>query len=125
MGEVYDAWDDELAIPVALKTLHLPGSTEEAHKHLKLEGLLARSVWHPNVCRLYDLGRDGEGADAIWFLTMELLQGETLSARLQREGRLPLDRAQRLVTSRWPRGWPRRIKPESSTATSSRPTSCS
>ena len=97
MGEVYEAWDDELSIQVALKTLHLPGGTEEAHKRLKLEGILARSVWHPNVCRLYDLGRHGEGEDATWFLTMELLRGETLSKRLHDGGKLPLDRAQRFA----------------------------
>ena len=97
MGEVYEAWDDELSIQVALKTLHLPGGTEEAHKRLKLEGILARSVWHPNVCRLYDLGRHGEGEGATWFLTMELLRGETLSKRLHDVGKLPLDRAQRFA----------------------------
>jgi serine/threonine protein kinase/predicted ATPase/Tfp pilus assembly protein PilF len=97
MGEVYEAWDEELSIPVALKTLHLPGSNEEAHKRLKLEGLLARSVWHPNVCRLYDLGRHGEGGDATWFLTMELLRGETLSKRLQDVGSLSPDCAQRFA----------------------------
>lgn len=32
MGEVYEAWDEELSILVALKTLHLPGATEDAHK---------------------------------------------------------------------------------------------
>ncbi|MCA9726852.1 MAG: hypothetical protein KC729_04155, partial [Candidatus Eisenbacteria bacterium] len=31
MGEVYEAWDEELAIPVALKALHLPGRTEDAY----------------------------------------------------------------------------------------------
>jgi len=97
MGEVYEAWDEELSIPVALKALHLPGATEEAHRHLKLEGMLARSIWHPNVCRLYDLGRDGEGEGATWFLTMELLSGETLATQLQENGRLPLERAQRLA----------------------------
>jgi len=97
MGEVYEAWDEELSIPVALKALHLPGGNEEAHKRLKLEGILARSVWHPNVCRLYDLGRHGKGEGATWFLTMELLRGETLSKLLHDVGRLPLDRAQRFA----------------------------
>lgn len=97
MGEVFEAWDAELGIPVALKTLHVSESTEQAHKRLKLEGLLARSVWHPNVCRLYDLGRDGAGEDATWFLTMELLQGETLAERLRQERALPLDDARRLA----------------------------
>lgn len=97
MGEVYEAWDEELSIQVALKTLHLPGATEDAHKRLKLEGLLARSIWHPNVCRLYDLDRHGEGSEATWFLTMELLRGETLSEHLSREGRLTESRTRRLA----------------------------
>lgn len=97
MGEVYEAWDEELSIPVALKTLHLPGATEDAHKRLKLEGILARSVWHPNVCRLYDLGRHGEGEDAIWFLTMELLRGQTLSEHMAQKGKLPPSRARKLA----------------------------
>jgi serine/threonine protein kinase/tetratricopeptide (TPR) repeat protein len=97
MGEVYEAWDEELSIPVALKALHLPGSTDDAHRRLKLEGILARSVWHPNVCRFYDLGRHDAGGEAIWFLTMELLSGETLSKRLHDRGRLAPDRAQRVA----------------------------
>ena len=97
MGEVYEAWDEELSIPVALKTLHLPASTREAHRRLKLEGILARSIGHPNVCRLYDLGQHGEGEEATWFLTMELLRGETLARELQDKGRLPIDRAQRFA----------------------------
>jgi serine/threonine protein kinase/tetratricopeptide (TPR) repeat protein len=97
MGEVYEAWDEELSIPVALKTLLLAGRTDEARRRLKMEGFLARSVWHPNVCRLYDLGRHGEGPSATWFLTMELLLGETLSKRLEREGRLPLAQAQQFA----------------------------
>ena len=92
MGEVYEAWDRELSIPVALKILHLAGGSDRALKLLKLEGLLARSIWHPNVCRVYDLARHGEGTDAVWFLIMELLRGESLSERLANEGRLPLDR---------------------------------
>ena len=42
----------------------------------------ARSVTHPNVCRLYDFHFVGED-DAPLFFTMELLEGETLAQRLQ------------------------------------------
>jgi serine/threonine-protein kinase len=37
-------------------------------------------VTHPNVCRIYDLGQDG----FVRFITMELVQGETLSPRAVR-----------------------------------------
>jgi hypothetical protein len=120
MGEVFEAWDEELSIPVALKALHLRGATEAARKQLKLEGLLARSIWHPNVCRLYDLGRHGDGEDATWFLTMELLRGETLFQLLHEHGRLPL-----AWRSRWRRGSGRRINRASYTAISNPRTSCS
>ncbi|HEY7390798.1 MAG TPA: protein kinase [Bryobacteraceae bacterium] len=46
---------------------------------------------HPNVCRVFDLARepaDGSSEDAIAFLTREFLDGETLEARIRREGRL-------------------------------------
>ncbi len=93
MGEVYEARDDDLAISVALKTVRVAGRGDEAFQQLKLEGLLTRAVWHPNVCRMYDLGRHGEGDASVWFLTMEILHGVTLAERLRETGRLTLDRA--------------------------------
>ena len=93
MGVVYEAWDEELSIRVALKTLTNPARSDDALRRLKLEGLLARSVWHPNVCRVYDVGRHGTGKSSEWFLSMELLQGETLAERLEREKRLAPQRA--------------------------------
>jgi predicted ATPase len=96
MGEVYEAWDGQLSIPVALKTLNLTAGTDRA-QHLKREGLLARSISHPNVCRVYDLGRHGQGNTTVWFLTMELLSGQTLAKQLREVGKLSLDRALRLA----------------------------
>jgi predicted ATPase len=91
MGTVYQAWDRELSLPVALKILHLdPGQDPGGLLRLKREVLLARSVTHPHVCRVHDLGRHGEGTGEVWFLTMELLSGETLSDRLRERGRLPI-----------------------------------
>jgi len=89
MGVVYEAVDEELSIPVALKTLGLDlVGDREALLRLKREVLLARSVAHPNVCRVYDLGRhDGRGGP-VWFLSMELLRGETLRERMRSRGRL-------------------------------------
>ncbi len=94
MGEVYAARDEELGIPVALKTLRLDvGREPQALLRLKREVLLARSVSHRNVCRVYDVGRHGDGVDAVWFLTMELLNGTTLRERLHRGGRLSMQQA--------------------------------
>jgi predicted ATPase/Tfp pilus assembly protein PilF len=89
MGEVYEVEDCELGVSVALKALRFDLAREpRALRSLKQEVLLARSITHPHVCRVYDLGRHGEEAAAVWFLTMELLRGETLSKRLKRQGRL-------------------------------------
>lgn len=94
MGEVYEAEDLELGERVALKVLRRelaerPGALEQ----LKRELALARKVSHPNVCRLFDVGfhlRTGaRGSERLCFLTMELLQGESLSALLRRTGPLP------------------------------------
>ncbi len=96
-GEVYEAWDEELSIKVAIKALIHAGNTDAAVQQLKLEGMLAREVWHPNVCRVYDLARHGDGDAAVWVLTMELLSGSTLAERLSRHGPLPLAEALPLV----------------------------
>ena len=57
----------------------------------KQEIQLSRRIGHPNVCRVFDLARhpaDATAGDGVLFLTMEFLPGETLSARLSREGRM-------------------------------------
>ncbi|MCA9759759.1 MAG: protein kinase, partial [Candidatus Eisenbacteria bacterium] len=87
MGIVYEAWDESLSLKVALKVIR-PSLMRhpEALPRLKTECLIARSVTHSNVCRVYDCDRHVDGAGEQWFLTMELLSGETLAARLSRDG---------------------------------------
>lgn len=95
MGEVYEAEDGDLRERVALKTVHPSVASEEgAIDRFKREIHLARKVTHPNVCRIFDVGYHAEAdRTPIVFLTMELLEGETLSARLRRRGRLPVEEA--------------------------------
>ncbi len=81
MGEVYRATDTRLGRDVAIKVL--PDSVAgDAESRLRFErearGL--SQLEHPNVCRLYDIGKEGDTD----FLVMELLEGETLRARLDR-----------------------------------------
>lgn len=97
MGEVYEADDEELGIVVALKVLREMGSRHASVEMLKLEGMLARAVWHPNVCRVYELGRHGDDKAPLWFLAMELLHGPTLEERLRDARRLPLESALRIA----------------------------
>ncbi len=92
MGEVYEAEDLELKERVALKTL-LPEIAADGRmiNRFKQEIQLSRKISHRNVCRVFDLARhpaDSSSLEIIFFLTMEFLAGETLSAKLEREGRL-------------------------------------
>jgi serine/threonine-protein kinase len=85
MGAVYRVRDRELDELVALKVLRseLGGHVLERFRH---EVKLARRVTHPNVARIYELGH----SDGITYCTMELVDGESLLARLQR-GPVPID----------------------------------
>jgi non-specific serine/threonine protein kinase len=78
MGVVYEARDERLERTVALKTMS--AGDEQSRKRLWREARAAASVNHPNVCQIYEIGEDTTGV----FIAMELLEGEPLSARLQR-----------------------------------------
>jgi serine/threonine protein kinase len=92
MGEVYRAWDSVLDREVALKMVRgdaPPDSPTRAR--LLREARLAATLSHPNICVVHDVGEAGGQA----YVTMELLQGETLRARLAR-GMIRLDDALRV-----------------------------
>jgi serine/threonine protein kinase len=96
MGEVYEAFDQELQEHVALKTVTSTAcDNPSAVRRLKAEVQLARRVSHTNVCRIYDFGthQATKGSLPVSFLTMEFVEGETLGARLRRSGALPLAEA--------------------------------
>lgn len=90
MGEVYEAEDIELGERVALKTVRrdLIGQDESA-AHLRREIELVHRIAHPNVCKIHYLGVDSRSEGDLLFLTMDFLEGETLSDRLERTGPLP------------------------------------
>jgi serine/threonine protein kinase/tetratricopeptide (TPR) repeat protein len=89
MGEVYRAADLELGGDVALKILR-PDllSDPQFLVRFRREVQLARQVTHPNVCRIFDVGRHHQDDREIAFLTMEFLPGETLSQRMKSSGRM-------------------------------------
>ncbi|HEY1497077.1 MAG TPA: protein kinase, partial [Candidatus Solibacter sp.] len=85
MGEVYEAADLVLNQHVALKLIRPESRTDpRLISLLRDEVRKARAVSHANVCRVYDLERDE--VTGLSFVIMELLRGETLHARLNREG---------------------------------------
>jgi eukaryotic-like serine/threonine-protein kinase len=88
MGEVYRARDTRLGRTVALKVLSPHVASDETARHRLLrEARAVSSIDHPNICALYDVG-EGNGID---YLVMQFLDGITLSARLRRDGALPVD----------------------------------
>lgn len=90
MGEVYEVEDLELRERVALKTVRSDVARDQvAVERFRREIQLARKVTHPNVCRIFDVAFHG----GLIFLTMELLEGESLAQRLRRAGRLSTEEA--------------------------------
>src|SRR5205814_3512810 len=96
MGAVYQAWDAELGVAVALKVIRSDrrGSrSADAEKRFKTELLLARQVTHKHVVRIHDLGE----IDSIKYITMPYVHGDDLGTLLRRDGKLPISRVMRLA----------------------------
>src|SRR6185369_11312071 len=71
---------------VAIKVLHAHCAVNEnIRTRFQREGYVANKIEHPGAVRVLD---DDRTADGVPFLVMDLLEGETLEARLNREGRL-------------------------------------
>ncbi len=103
MGEVYEAEDTVLGDRVALKFLSRRSiGDERVMRRFRREIQLARKVTHHNVCRLHDLYQHTPDSGLlagreVAFVSMELLEGETLEDRLAREGRFEEESALPLV----------------------------
>jgi eukaryotic-like serine/threonine-protein kinase len=103
MGRVYEALDLELKEKIALKAIRPDIALDPRMlSRFKREVQLTRRITHPNVCRTFDIERDystsedGTKSD-LTFLTMELLEGETLSDLLRRQGPMTSAEAKPLV----------------------------
>lgn len=90
MGMVYRAHDRDLEVPVAIKLLRPElAARPEAFERFRQELLLARQVSSPHVVRIHDIARDADR----WFISMDLVPGESLDRLLAREGKLPVETA--------------------------------
>ena len=95
MGVVYRAEDERLGRPVAIKFLSgLALEDPRASERLLREARAASALNHPHICTIHDVG-EHEGAA---FLVMELLEGQTLAARIA-NGPLPEQEAVRLAAA--------------------------
>ena len=86
MGAVYEATQLNIGRKVALKVVRadLLGDPTMA-KRFQREATAAASVHHPSVVVVHEFGQTDEGT---LFLVMELLEGESLAARLKRHHRI-------------------------------------
>ena len=84
MGFVYEAFDRKRNQRIAIKAAK-PGY----YRLLSPELQGALQVRHPNVCLVNEIHTTQTAHGEIDFLTMELLEGETLAARLVADGKLP------------------------------------
>jgi tetratricopeptide (TPR) repeat protein/tRNA A-37 threonylcarbamoyl transferase component Bud32 len=88
-GIVYHAHSLKLDRPVALKLLrHADMATEEDFERFQIEARAAARLRHANIVGIHDVGQDGERH----YLVMDLIEGETLKAQIEREGSLDEDR---------------------------------
>jgi serine/threonine protein kinase/Tfp pilus assembly protein PilF len=92
-GDVYRATDTRLDRDVALKVLAPNRSADRQRvERFMHEARVTASLDHRNIVRVYDVGRDGDHA----WLVAELLEGETLRARIA-GGALPVGDALRIA----------------------------
>lgn len=88
MAAVYEARSADGAL-VALKLLHPEVAVRrDVRERFLREGYVANQLDHPGVVRALE---HGDGGQEGVYLVMERLVGETLSARVKRHGRLPLE----------------------------------
>ena len=93
MGEVYRARDTRLDRVVAIKVLPKKFQSDSDLKvRFEREARAISSLQHSNICTLFDVGSQ----DGVEYLVMEYLEGETLSARLQK-GPIPLDQVLKIA----------------------------
>jgi serine/threonine protein kinase len=94
MAVTYRARDTVLNSLVALKVISLKlAENPIARARFLREARAAAQIHHPNVARVTHYGeQDGE-----YFYAMELVEGETLQARVQRTGPLPLSLALEVI----------------------------
>jgi serine/threonine protein kinase/TPR repeat protein len=85
MGITYKAYDTNLRFAVALKVINSAYlESDTARQRFLREARAAAALRHPNVASVFNLGTDQEN----YFYVMEFIDGETLEARVKRNGPL-------------------------------------
>ena len=118
MGAVYQAWDSELGVAVALKVIRPevtrdPSASADIEHRFKQELLLARQVTHKNIMHIHDLGE----VDGIKYITMPYITGADLATVLRDETAHRAEGSLAHPPGRSPRGCRRRTRQASCIAT--------
>ncbi|MBI5490851.1 MAG: protein kinase [Deltaproteobacteria bacterium] len=97
MGAVYEARHALIHRRCAVKFLHAEAARDaDQVKRFVREAQAASAVAHPGIVDVYDVG---VAPDGVPYLVMELLEGESLAACLERVGRLPVADAVEIVVA--------------------------
>ncbi len=90
MGKIYRVFDNKIEQEVALKLLR-PEIAADSNTitRFKNELKVARNIAHRNVCRMFDLGLEGNA----YYITMEYIPGENLKSSIRRMERLTIGKA--------------------------------
>lgn len=92
-GVTYLAWDNRRLQRVVIKTLNDELQQDPDFGHYQQdflnEALRLAKCHHPHVVRVYEVFAEGE----LWGMVMEYIPGQTLAARVQAQGALPIEEA--------------------------------
>src|SRR5688572_4376262 len=95
MGIVYEAYHMRLEKAVAIKVLRPElAAVEDLRDRFEAEARAAAAIGHPNIVTVMDLGQTPDGA--LYFV-MDRLRGETLGERLEKQGKLEVLAAARIL----------------------------
>ena len=90
MGRVFKVFDREVEESIALKVIKSEiAADKNIIRRFRNELKVARRISHKNVCRMFDLNREGD----TYFITMEYVSGEDLKSSLRRTGFLGVRKA--------------------------------
>ncbi len=93
MATVYLARDSHTGGEVAVKVLHADLGMAMGVERFQREIDIASKLSHPHILAIQDFG----GIGGTLYFVMPLVTGETLAARMQREGMMPLEDAVRIT----------------------------
>ncbi|WP_369184999.1 serine/threonine protein kinase [Streptomyces sp. Y1] len=99
MGDVWLAEDEVLGRRVAVKVVK-PALLDESGfaERFHAEARVMAQLRHPGIVGVYDYGHSAaDGRSSVGYLVMELIDGEPLSAVLERRGTLPVAEALRMA----------------------------